>query len=42
MAEEVEVDPVIGAAAFRAAENGAIEVAGGGEIVNGKGDVKGS
>jgi hypothetical protein len=42
VAEEVEVDPVIGAAAFGTAENLAIKEAGGGEIVDGKGDVKGA
>ena len=42
MAEEVEVDPVVGAAALRAAQNGAVKVAGGGEVVDGEGDVEGS
>jgi hypothetical protein len=42
VAEEVEVDPVVGAAALGTAQDGAVEVAGGGEIVNGKGDVEGS
>jgi hypothetical protein len=31
-----------GAAALRTAQDGAVEVAGGGEIVNGEGDVEGS
>ena len=42
MAEEVEVDPVVGAAALRAAQDGAVKVACGGEIVNGEGDVEGA
>ena len=42
VAEEVEVDPVVGAAALRAAQNGAVKVACGGEVVDGEGDVKGA
>ena len=42
VAEEVEVDPVVGAAALRAAQDGAVKVAGGGEIVDGEGDVEGA
>src|ERR1700679_1479656 len=41
VAEEIEVDPVVGAAAFGTAEDGAVEVAGSGEVVYGKGDVEG-
>jgi hypothetical protein len=40
VAEEIEVDPLCGAAAFGAAEGGSIECAGGVEVINGKGDVK--
>jgi hypothetical protein len=42
VAEEIEVDPVVRAAALRAAENGAIKVTCGLEVVDGKGDVEGS
>lgn len=42
VAEEVEVDPGVGAAAFGAAEDGAVEVAGGGEVVDGESDVEGT
>ena len=41
MAKEIEVNPLRAAAAFRAAEDGAVEVAGGGEVVYGEGDVEG-
>ena len=41
VAVEIEVDPVVGAAAFRAAEDGCVEVARGVEVVDRKGDVKG-
>ena len=41
VAVEAEVDPVIGGAAFRAVEDGAVKMARGGEVVDGKGDVKG-
>jgi len=40
VAEEVEVDPLVGAAAFGTAEDGAVEVAGAGEVVDREGDVK--
>ena len=40
VAEEVEVDPVVSAAALGTAQDGAIEMAGGGEIVNREGDVE--
>lgn len=42
VAEEVEVDPMPGAAALGAAEDGAVEVAGGCEVVDGEGDVEGT
>ena len=42
VAEEVEVDPDVGAATFGAAEDGAVEMAGGGEVVYGEGDVEGA
>jgi hypothetical protein len=38
---EIEVDPVVGAAAFGAGEDGAVEVARGVEVVDWEGDVKG-
>ena len=41
VAEEIEVDPFIRAAAFGAAEQAAVEVARGGEIVDRKGEVEG-
>ena len=41
VAVEIEVDPVVGAAAFGAAEDGCVEVASGVEVVDWKGDVKG-
>ncbi len=41
VAVEIEVDPVVGAAAFGAGEDGAVEVARGVEVVDWKGDVKG-
>jgi len=40
MAEEIEVDPLGGAAALRAAKSLAVEGAGGGEVVDGEGDVE--
>ena len=40
VAEEIEIDPMGGAAAFRAAEGGSVEVAGGVEVVNRDGDVE--
>ena len=40
VAEEVEVDPLLRAAALGTAEDGAVEVARGGEIVDGKGVVE--
>jgi hypothetical protein len=40
VAEEVEIDPVVGAAALRAAQDGAVKVAGGGEVVDREGDVE--
>lgn len=40
VAEKVEVDPVLAAAAFRAAEQVPIKCAGYGEVVNGKGEVE--
>jgi hypothetical protein len=40
VAEKVEVDPLLGAATFRAAENCAVEMASGGEVVDGEGDVE--
>jgi len=40
MAEEIEVDPLRGAASFRAAEDGSVEGAGCIEVVDGEGDVK--
>ena len=42
VAEEVEVDPDVGAAAFRAAEDDSVEVARGGEVVDRKGYVEGT
>lgn len=39
--EEVEVDPVVGAAAFRAAEEIAVEVPSGSKVIDGEGDMKG-
>ena len=42
VSEEIEVDPVFGAPALRQTENGAVEVASGLEIVDGKGDMEGS
>ena len=42
VAEEVEVDPGIGAAAFSAAENRAVKVTGSGQVVYGEGDVEGA
>jgi hypothetical protein len=42
MAKQIEVDPVIGGAAYGAAQHGFIEATGGGQILNGEGDVKGS
>jgi hypothetical protein len=41
VAVEVEVDPVVGAPAFRAAEDGCVEVACGVEVVDRARDVKG-
>src|SRR6202034_2705072 len=41
VAVEVEVDPVVGAAAFGAGEDGAVEVARGVEVVDWEGDVEG-
>jgi hypothetical protein len=41
MAAEVEVDPFGRTAAFRTAEQAAVEGAGGGEVVDGEGDVEG-
>ena len=38
--EEVEVDPLRGATAFRTAKGGAVKMARGGEIVDGEGDVE--
>ena len=40
MPKEVKIDPLGGAAAFGAAEGGAVEVARSCEVVDGKGDVK--
>ncbi len=40
VAEEVEVDPVVGASAFRAAEQAAVESARGLEVVDGEGEVE--
>ena len=40
VAEEVEVNPVIGAAALGAAQDGAVKVAGGRKVVNREGDVE--
>jgi hypothetical protein len=40
MPEEVEVDPVRGAAAFRTAQRGSVERARGIQIVDGKSDVE--
>jgi len=40
MAEEIEVDPLGGAAALRTAKSLAVEGAGGGEVVDGEGDVE--
>jgi len=40
VAEEVEVDPLVRAAAFGTAERGAVEVACGIEVVDGEGDVE--
>ena len=42
MAKQIEVDPVIGGTAYGAAQHGFIEATGGGQILNGEGDVKGS
>jgi hypothetical protein len=42
MAEEVEVDPDLGTAAFRASKYCPIEVTGRCKIVDGEGDVKGA
>ena len=40
--EEIEVDPMLRAPSFRAAENRAVEVAGGGEVIDREGDVEGT
>jgi hypothetical protein len=40
VAEEVEVHPLRGGAAFRATQDAAVKSAGGGEIFDGKGEVK--
>jgi hypothetical protein len=42
VAEEIEVDPLGGAAAFGTAQSCSVEGAGGFEVVDGKGNVKGS
>ena len=41
MAVQVEIDPLLGAAAFRAAEQLAVEAARGGKIVDREGEVEG-
>jgi len=40
VAVQVEVNPMVGAATFRAAEDGCVEVAGGVEIIDGEGNVE--
>jgi len=40
MTVQIEIDPMLGAPSFRAAEEIAVEAAGGGEIVDRKGQVK--
>ena len=42
VAEEVEVDPFVGAAAFGAGQYFAVEAAGGGQVIDGEGYVEGS
>jgi hypothetical protein len=42
VAEEVEVDRGVGAAAFGAGKDGSVEVASGVEVVDGEGDVEGA
>jgi hypothetical protein len=42
MAEEVEVNPDVGAAAFGTPKDGAVEVARGSEVIDRKGDMKGA
>jgi hypothetical protein len=42
VAVQVEVDPAVAAAALRAAEQPAVEGAGGGQIVDGEGEMKGA
>ncbi len=41
MTEEIEVDPMLAAAAFGAAEHLAIETPGGGQVMHGDGEVEG-
>src|SRR5439155_26172535 len=41
VAVEIEIDPLLGAAALRAAEQGAVEGARGADIVDGEGEVEG-
>ena len=41
VAEQVEVDPVLGAASLTASEQLAVEATRGGEVVDGKGEVEG-
>jgi hypothetical protein len=40
MAEEIEIDPGVGRAALRTAQDLPVEAAGGRQIVHGKGDVE--
>jgi hypothetical protein len=42
VAEEVEVDPSVGTAAFGTVQDGGVEVPGGREVVDGEGDVEGA